>query len=152
MREIILGTHAFLGVVALLAGLWVFVEGINAGPANSGRIRAASVTVLVFLWLTYLVGGYWYVTYYYADKALILKGPWPLAHSLGTEIKEHLFFVLLMLGTYLPMVAYDSRAMSSLGGRRLLLSIAGLVVLLSLAMEGGGALIGLGVRVAVLSS
>ena len=52
-----------------------------------------------------MIGGYWYVFSYKADKAIILKSPWPFAHSFFMETKEHLVILLLMLATYLPIAA-----------------------------------------------
>jgi hypothetical protein len=55
--------------------------------------------------LAWLLGGWYYVVFYHTDKALILKGPYPGAHSFFMETKEHLFFIPLILALYLPLVA-----------------------------------------------
>jgi hypothetical protein len=144
--EIVLMLHPAFGVLGILAGVWVFVEGLNAREDNLRRIRNASLAAAVLIWLACLAGGYWYVVFYAADKAIIKAGPWPFAHSFFMETKEHLFFFLLLLSTYLPMAAADSRLPEDRGARRLVLAVAALVVLLGLVMEGFGAIIGLGVR------
>jgi hypothetical protein len=36
-----------------------------------------AVLVTVFICLAWILGGYWHVTYYAPEKAIILKGPWP---------------------------------------------------------------------------
>ena len=85
------------------------------------------------------------------EKAIILKGPWPWAHDLVMETKEHLFFVPLILGLYLPIAAARNLAASK-GARAVVITVATLVVLNSLAVEGAGAIINYGVKVAYVHS
>src|SRR5690242_13180807 len=139
-KEFILMLHPTFGVLAMLAAVWFFVEVLNVSQVNRARIKTASLAVAALIWLSYIVGGYWYVNYYAADKAIILKGPWPLAHGLVMETKEHLFFVLLLVSTYLPIAASGTivsgnQIVIDRSARNLLLTLATLVVLLSLAME-----------------
>lgn len=149
-KEIILMLHPTFGVLAMLAGVWVFVEVINANAQNQARIKTASLILAVLMWLSYLVGGYWYVMYFAADKAIIKAGPWPFAHTFFMETKEHLFFTLLLISTYLPVVASGSRILADKSARYLLLTLSGLIVLLGLVMEGSGAIVGLGVKMGLL--
>jgi hypothetical protein len=128
----------------------VFVEALNASDANAGRIRTAGVLTAVMVWLAYLVGGYFYVLYYGADKALIVAGPWAYAHSFFMETKEHLFFSLLLLATFLA-IAVQANVGRSAAARKLVLYVSGLVVLMVFAMEGAGAMISMGVKVALLA-
>lgn len=39
----------------------------------------------------WICGGYWYVHFYPAEKTLIPNGPWPFAHNLFMETREHFF-------------------------------------------------------------
>jgi hypothetical protein len=48
------------------------------------------------MWLSLLIGGYRYVASYKVDKAIILKGPWPFAHSYFMETKEHLVIIIIV--------------------------------------------------------
>lgn len=150
MKEMILMLHPTFGVLGILSAVWLFVEVINASESNVGRIKVAGVVLAVLIWLSYLVGGYWYVEFYYADKAIIKAGPWPFAHSFFMETKEHLFFTLLLISTYIPIAATNVRPMTDKSARNLLLALAALVVLLGLAMEGSGATVGLGVKMGLL--
>ena len=149
-KEIILMLHPTFGVLAILAAVWIFVEALNTGSDNQARIKIASMVLAALMWLTCLVGGYWYVTFYAVDKSIIMAGPWPFAHSFFMEIKEHLFFALLLISTYLPIAASGNQLLANRGARNLLLMLSGLVVLLGLAMEGSGAIVGLGVRMGLL--
>ena len=149
-KEIILMLHPTFGVLAILAAVWIFVEALNTGSDNQARIKIASMVLAALMWLTSLVGGYWYVTFYAVDKSIIMAGPWPFAHSFFMEIKEHLFFALLLISTYLPIAASGNQLLANRGARNLLLMLSGLVVLLGLAMEGSGAIVGLGVKMGLL--
>ncbi len=150
MKEIILMLHPTFGVLGVLAAVWVFVDTFNASPGTQGRIHTASLAVASFMWLSFLIGGYWYVTYYGADRDIIKAGPWPLAHGFVMETKEHVFFTLLLLATYLPFATSHKNLTDDSGVRRLVLVSAALIVLLGLAMEGAGAVVALGVKMGLL--
>ncbi len=152
MTEILLMIHVVFGVACMMAAIWVFVDVLNASEANLGRIRWASRAAAVFMWLALLAGGYWYVVYYPADKAVILKGPWPAAHNYFMESKEHIVIILVLLATYLPVVAANNLAVNR-AARRLALSVAALIAVIAviaLMMDGHGALIAMGVKVGLL--
>ena len=102
------------------------------------------------MWAAFIVAGYWYVVFYKADKAVLLKGPWPFAHNFFMETKEHLVIILLMLATYLPIAAAGNLAASP-AARRVVLWVAGMVVMLALMMEGDGAVIAMGVKMGLLA-
>ena len=150
VNEIILMAHVMFGVCCLLASVWVFVEALNASEANQVRIRNVSRLAAVAMWLAFVFGGYWYVNFYKADKAVILKGPWPFAHNFFMESKEHLVIMLLMLVTYLPIVA-ATNLVANKDARRMVLWVAGLIVMLTLMMEGHGAMIAMGVKMGLLA-
>jgi len=150
VNELILMAHVLFGVACLVTAVWVFVDVLNFSETNLGRIRKLTCAAAIFMWLAFLIGGYWYVTAYHADKAIILKGPWPFAHNFFMETKEHLVLILLMLATYLPITA-ASNLSASRDARRVVLWVAGLVAVLALMMEGEGAIIAMGVKVGLLS-
>jgi hypothetical protein len=81
---------------------------------------------------------------------LILNGPWPFAHNLFMETKEHLFFITAILSFLLPMATREKLDSNS-SARKLVLSVAALIVITGLAMEGAGAVIDHGVKVALLA-
>lgn len=147
MSDIILFAHPTLGVLGVLAGVWVFVETLNASEANARRLWLASLACTLFIAGAWMLGGYWYVNYYYADKAIILKGPWPWAHNIVMETKEHLFFIPLVLALYLPFVTRGNLARSK-PTRFMAMAVAALIVGSALVIEGGGAIINYGVKVA----
>lgn len=147
--DVLLLSHAAFGVAGCLAALWVFVEALQARGENAGRIRAASILTAIFMALAWICGGSWYLHFYPAEKALILAGPWPFAHNIFMETKEHLFFVTALLALLLPIAARAGLE-SNRAARHLVLCIAGLTVLTGLSLEGAGAIIDHGVKVALL--
>ncbi len=149
--DIILLSHAGFGVLGSLLAVWVFVETLNAGEDNAARIRTASLWVAISMAAAWVLGGYWYVFLYAPEKALILKGPWPFAHNLFMETKEHLFFVTLILAFYLPIAASD-KLYANASARTMVMWSAALIVLTGLAIEGAGAVINHGVKVALLQA
>jgi hypothetical protein len=148
--DLILLAHPTFGALGILAAVWVFVEVLNTRNSNRARIHVASLAAAGFIWASYLVGGYWYVTFYAADKAHILGGPWPFAHNFFMETKEHVFLGLLLLATFLPIAAYNN-IVASRGARNLVLWSAAFVALMGLAMEGAGAFISMGVKVGLIA-
>ena len=150
MNEMILMSHVLFGVACILATLWVFVDVLNANESNLKRIKWISRASAIFMWISFVTGGYWYVVLYPADKAIILKGPWPFAHNYFMETKEHLVIMLLLLATYLPIAASNNLALSK-DARRLVLWVAGMIPLLGLMIEAHGAIIALGVKMALLA-
>lgn len=150
MTEILLMVHVLFGVACVIATVWVFVDTLNASDANLLRIKWISRAAAVFMWLAFAAGGYWYVNFYPADKAVILKGPWPFAHEFFMETKEHLVIMLLLLTTYLPIAAANNLAANK-DARRLVLWVAALIALLGLMVEGHGAVIAMGVKAGLLA-
>src|ERR1017187_8049615 len=150
MNEIILMSHVLFGVACMVAGVWLFVDVLNAREANLKRIRRVSWAAAVFMWLAFFIAGYWYVVFYHTDKAIILNGPWPFAHSFFMETKEHLVIMLLLLVTYLPIAASNNLATNK-DARRVVLCVAGLIAFIALMMEGEGAIIAMGVKVGLLA-
>jgi hypothetical protein len=149
-KEIVLFSHAILGTFGALAAVWVLVETLNLRADNLGRVKCASLLVAVLIWSSYLLGGYFYVKFYGPDRAIILAGPWPWAHRFVMEAKEHVFFILLLLATYLPIAARDPNLLKDKNTQVLIMAIAGLVGLLVMAMDGYGAVIIMGVKMGLL--
>jgi heme A synthase len=149
MNQAVLMTHVFLGVLCLLASVWLFVEVIHASDANLARIRKLSAGIAIVMWLCFIVAGYWYVNDYAPDKAIILKGPWRFAHNFFMETKEHVVIILLLVATYLPIASANDLVKSN-GARNLVLWVTGLFALITLSAEGMGAMVAMGVKVALL--
>jgi hypothetical protein len=151
VSDLILFAHPTFGVLGMMAAVWVFVEALNASESNQRRIQVAAWAAAILIVASYLAGGYWYVTYYYAEKATILKGPWPFAHNFFMETKEHAFFGLLLLALLLPIVVRQKLATNT-SAKVMTMAVAMLVILNALAMEGAGAVINHGSKIALLQT
>ena len=95
--------HPTTGALAIFCAIWFMVEVLNASERNRGRTRIAALSSMWLMIATYIAGGYWYVVYYAADKAIILKGARPFDHTLFMAAKEHASFITT--STVLPRMA-----------------------------------------------
>src|SRR3989344_6181175 len=108
----LIGIHAFLGEAGIIAFLWVFIELLN--PVSSGvkRAKLAALLGVIFLFLSWFTGGFYYVKYYGTNvKPIIKEGPQPWAHGIFMETKEHIFLFLpfLSLLTYSLIKKYEKQ-------------------------------------------
>ncbi len=152
MKEFLLFLHPTFGILGAFAAIWFLVEVINVSPTNLRRIRLASLTTMLAMVITWISSGYWYVTYYPADKAIILKSSWAFAHKLIMESKEHVFFITLVLCLLLPIVAWRNNFLTNKSVRVLACIIALLIFLSAFALEGAGGVISTGVRIGLTES
>ena len=150
MREFLLMIHPTTGALAIFCAIWFMVEVLNASERNRGRTRLAALSSMWLMIATYITGGYWYVVYYAADKAVILKGAWPFAHTFFMEAKEHAFFITLILSMLLAVVARREDFARNRSARVLALWVAAMVILSAFAAEGAGSLVAMGVRMGLM--
>lgn len=150
MKEFILFLHPIFSVFGVITTVWVLVEILNTSDRNSKRISVASVMTSLFMTLTWITSGYWYIVYYATDKTLILKGPWAFAHSLVMETKEHVFFSILILSLLLPMIALRNNLATNKPARMLVYVVTVLIIFSAIALEGTEALISFAVRMSLL--
>ncbi|MGD1153792.1 MAG: hypothetical protein ABR911_13100 [Syntrophales bacterium] len=143
-------THVALGVIGIMFAVALFVDVLNVNEGNIERIKKLSLAVAVLIVLAYIIGGYWYVVYYGHDRDIIKAGQWPWAHNYFMEVKEHLFFVMLLLGIYLPIAVYRNGPLMEKEKRCLVLGICALIVVLGFFMEGAGGIIGKGVTMGLM--
>lgn len=137
--------HVLFGVLGILFAVALFVDVLNAHEGNYRRIKKLSSAVAILIVLAFLIGGYWYVVYYGADREIIKAGKWPWAHNYFMEVKEHIFFSLLLLSIYLPIAVRGVMPLNNTKKKNLILGICALIILLGLFMEGAGGIISKGV-------
>ena len=149
LKDILLFLHPTFGVLAVVASVWVFVEALNASDANQYRIWLGSLAVAALFVLTWFFAGWYYTVYYgHGDQLLIVKGPVPWAHDFFMETKEHLFFIPAILALFLPFVA-RVRISTNKPARSMILVVTALIALNGLAIEGAGAIINWGAKMAL---
>ncbi|GFP23769.1 hypothetical protein HKBW3S42_01244 [Candidatus Hakubella thermalkaliphila] len=143
-HAIISGAHVFSGYIVILAFLWVFIELVVAGErANITRLQGASFVGTVFLIITWLVGGYLYRVPYGPVKELIKGGPFPWAHEIIMEWKEHAFLFLPFVGFSIATILskVGDRVAKESGLRRLVLILVLLLLLLAALMAITGVIV-----------
>jgi hypothetical protein len=154
-KELMTMPHVIFGVFGILCAVWVAVEAANSSEANWNRLKLAGIGTTLFLWLSYLIGGWWYVVYYgvaasNSDKSIILAGPWKWSHTFFMEAKEHIFFMLILLSILLPIVIFRNPVFKERKIRNLTIVIALTIAVMGLGMEGFGAMITKGVKMSLM--
>ena len=151
MSTVLIGLHAGIGEIGALAFLWVFVELLNPDARRVVRAQIASTIGTVSFFLSWLVGGFYYVSYYGSNvKPVIKGGPMPWAHLVITETKEHIFLFLPFLALLVFGLIYAHKEELAQGKRmNSILIVSLLVFLISMAMAGMGYLISSGFRSAI---
>lgn len=146
LKDVLLFLHPTFGVLAILAAVWLGVETLNASSANRQRIVMASWTLAGMFAATWFFAGWYYTVYYgHGDQLIIKNGPVAWAHDFFMETKEHLFFIPLILAFYLPFVTRLTLSANK-PARAMVLTVATLIVLNGLAIEGAGAIINWGAK------
>ncbi|MBP1749070.1 MAG: putative rane protein [Deltaproteobacteria bacterium] len=148
--QAVMMSHIVFGVFGILFAVALYMDVSNASETNLRRIKVLSWLVAVCVMLSYIVGGYWYVQYYGEHRNIIKAGQWPWAHTYFMEVKEHLFFIMLILSIYLPVAVHGGGLLAGRKARRLTQGVCLLIVLLGLFMEFSGGIIGKSITMALL--
>lgn len=152
MFLLLIGLHAALGELGGLLFLWVFVEMLNPTESRIWRAQRVALMGMILLIFAWVIGGYYYVTYYGPFvKPVIKEGPLPWAHSVAMETKEHVFLFL----PYLSIVVWGLlrnnglTLMTDMKMKVALLVLIAAIVLITLAMAGMGFMVSAGFRSAL---
>ncbi len=150
----LIGVHAFLGELGLVCFIWVFVEMLNPTPSRLKRAKIASFLGVVLFFASWIVGGYYYSTDYGSlVKPVIKAGPQPWAHSIITEVKEHVFLFLPFLAilNYTLIIRFSSylKDQKDERVRKAVLYLSVLILFVGALMGAMGYLISSGYRAAL---
>ncbi len=148
----LIGLHAAFGEIGIVAFIWVFVELLNPTPKTIKRAKIAALLGVILFFLSWIVGGYYYLYTYSANvKPLIKVGPQPWAHEIFTEIKEHVFLFLpfISLFTYSLLRKHEKNLPTDKKARRAILYLCVLIVIIGALMGLMGYLISTGARTAL---
>lgn len=158
-NEIIMLMHATTGSGAILASVWLLVELFHAKDSNVQRIKLASVITNIFVWLSYVLGGWYYVYEYSTVDKYIIKGStdlgftgslWKFAHGFFTESKEHFFLLGVVIALYVLILAYRTSFVTDKKSRQLMIVLVAILVIGGLTLEGFGAIMAMGVRLGMV--
>lgn len=101
--------HIILGLIGVFASLAV-VLAIVGRRYNHVLALYSSIIAFTGYMLSWALGGWYYVTYYgSAVKPIIKNGPYPWAHLIVMESKEHIFLMLPILSAVLALLVWLGR-------------------------------------------
>jgi len=151
--ELSIGVHvtfALLSAIIVSGFIGMLLSGQNI---KTRLIKAMGLLLPIFLTVTYVSAGWWYVTYYPKDKALILKGPLPEAHEIGMETKEHIFIPGFWLGVVLSiiMLSFPTEKFNDPLVRKSVILLGATFLLGFIVLDFLGAYIAIGVKTALKS-
>lgn len=127
-KPVLIAFHLGFAILAIDAFLWLLGEIVaNAGSARR-RMWAAGLGVVGFFG-SWIVGGYYYVTYYGSlVKPIIQSGSAPWAHIIAMEAKEHVFLFLIPIAiTLLLLAKLSPERLKSLGIKSSTARLAGAI-------------------------
>jgi hypothetical protein len=114
-KPVLIGLHLGFAILGIDAFLWLLGEIVADSISIRRRMCAALLGAAGFTG-SWLVGGYYYVTYYGPlVKPVINAGAAPWAHAIAMETKEHVFLLLIpMIAVTLLLARLDTATLSSL--------------------------------------
>ena len=105
MTNLLVAMHAITGILAIFAFLFVFIELLDPREKTIKRIQVFAYIGTILIFISWIVGGYYYVNYYSPNvKPLIKQGSTPWIHSVIMETKEHVFLFLPVLSITLMLM------------------------------------------------
>lgn len=118
-KPVLIGMHLGFAVLGIDALLWVLGEQLANIESTSRKTKAAIIALVSFA-ASWLIGGYYYVSYYGPHvKPLIKAGAAPWAHTVAMEAKEHVFLFLIPLSiTAILLARLDGMTLSRLQLKR----------------------------------
>ena len=148
----LIGLHAWLGEFAALMFVWSFIELYSGAESNIRRAKLAVLLGVVFIFAAWFAGGFYYVEFYGSGvKPLIKAGPYPWAHKVVMETKEHIFLFLPFLGlmAYGVMQRFGNRMAQDRRARVAALYAVGSVAVMAATMALFGFIVSSGFRAAL---
>lgn len=141
LQTIALILHVLAGVGGVIAAYALWMGLLHFKPNFKKVLRYAGWS-FIFYAITWVTGGYYYLTYYGSKvKPVILASAYPWAHTLMTELKEHLFLFLPFLAVviYLVVRGQQQQLLEQPKIRRALLWLVGVDVVLGIVVTLAGA-------------
>jgi hypothetical protein len=146
LKTILLVLHVLFGTLSSSAALWALVDLKNLQNGSARRIANACKAEFILSILSFIAAAIFYIKFYPAEKQIILSGPTPSAHTFFMEVKEHLFFILLLLSLYLYIVSRRLRRSTSLEHIQIIRVVLISLFVLGFVMIGFGEIIDAGVK------
>lgn len=146
IKTIILVAHVMFGSLSSFAALWALVDMRNIRNGSARRIEMACKAEFFLTLLSFIAASIFYVKYYPEEKQIILNGPTPMAHSFFMEVKEHLYFIVILLSLYLYIISRGIRIDIEIDQIRTMKYVLISIIVLGFVMIGFGEFIDAGVK------
>ena len=149
-KPVLIGLHVATAILGIDGFLWLLGE-LFAERVNMIRARIAGFIGLFGFIATWLLGGYYYLTYYGSlVKPGIVAGTAPWTHEIAMEAKEHIFFFLVPMAVCaVAFLFIDSDIFENLNIKRGLRWLVLIIALLGLYIGAMGYIISAAARWAV---
>jgi len=145
-KPVLIGLHLGFAILAIDSYLWILGE-IAANSMHQLRRQIASIIGIVSLFLSWIIGGYYYVNFYGPVKAGIKEGLAPWAHLIAMETKEHIFLFMIPLAFTAIFLAFlDNETFQRYGLRKWLGWLALILALIGLSIGAMGFIISAAAR------
>ena len=146
MGNILVELHAIIGILSAFAFLLVFVELLNPTEKMIRRIKLFALSGTALIFISWIIGGYYYVTYYGPLVKPAIKGSIPWVHSVIMETKEHIFLFLPLLAILVTGMIFtlDIDLLNNHKAKSSVLMLCVLIILIGLAIAGMGYLVSAG--------
>lgn len=109
MRDVVYFAHIIMGFALVVLPVFILFD-LNK---KSVLYKPLSFVTAGISWLILFPAGKLYTTFYPATKTLILAGPWPWAHSIVMETKEHWGLLLPIVATVAAGLVFSGEAEES---------------------------------------
>ena len=115
-KPVLIGLHLGFAILGIDAFLWLFGELVAGTTSIARKAWAAGIGAFAFLF-SWIIGGYYYVTFYGTlVKPIIKAGRASWAHDIVMETKEHIFlFIVPMAVTALFVSLLDQSTLERVG-------------------------------------
>ena len=146
--QFLLASHVILGLLGV-AGSYATLMASLKERLSLSFLRTTSLGALIAYILSWLAGGYYYAVYYGTMvKPVIKAGPYPLAHAIIMESKEHVFLLLPILAAVITLLIFlaGPALQSSPALKRSLSFLAGVTTALGFIIAIAGTIISGAVR------
>ena len=151
MVNSLIGIHAITGILAIFTFLLVFIELLSPTEKTIKRIQVFAYMGTILIFISWIVGGYYYVAHYGPDvKPAIKEGSNPWVHSIIMETKEHIFLFLPFLAILVTgmIFRFNIDLLKNHKTKSSVLILSALIILIGLVIAGMGYLVSAGARVA----
>jgi hypothetical protein len=149
--DIILFGHILFGELGCFAFLWIFVELLNLSESSLKRSRCVACIGTLLIVISWVIGGYYYLSHYaQVIKPAIKTGPYPWAHLIMMETKEHVFLFLpfLAFSLYFLLKNASIEGLEASKNKVYVMALSAFIFILGMSMAFYGFLISTGYRMA----